>query len=153
MEKDIFDKIMELNTFNIFRPFYRKYKEQFLYLIFGGLTFFLAIAVFSVFYSCVGLNELVANIISWLSGVTFSFCTTRKWVFRAETRNLSSLFGQLVSFYMTRGMTLLLQEVLIYIFVRKFGIQTIMVKVFTEIINIVLNYLTSKFVIFRKRYI
>ena len=55
-KKDIFDRLMHLPVLNIFEPFYKKHKEVLMYLFFGGITFFLNIAllgslcIVSVFY-------------------------------------------------------------------------------------------------------
>ena len=46
-KKDIFDKLMHLPVLNIFEPFYKKHKEVLMYLFFGGLTFFLNIALYA----------------------------------------------------------------------------------------------------------
>ena len=44
-KKDIFDRLMHLPVLNIFEPFYKKHKEVLMYLFFGGITFFLIIAL------------------------------------------------------------------------------------------------------------
>ena len=46
-KKDIFDKLMHLPVLNIFEPFYKKHKEVLMYLFFGGITFFLNIALYA----------------------------------------------------------------------------------------------------------
>lgn len=125
-------------------------KEGLLYLFFGGLTFFLAIFVYWVFTYCFNIQELVSNVISWVIGVTFSFFTTRKWVFRQKLKGAVDLAVQMASFFAARLATLLLQEILLYVFVVLFSYGSIYVKMGTEMVNIVLNYLVSKFVIFRK---
>ena len=56
-------------------------KEVFLYLLFGGLSFVISVLSYAYFNAVIGLNELVANIISWVLAVTFSYLTNRIWVF------------------------------------------------------------------------
>ena len=46
-KKDIFDRLMHLPVLNIFEPFYKKHKEVLMYLFFGGITFFLNIALYA----------------------------------------------------------------------------------------------------------
>jgi len=132
------------------KDFYRKYKEGLLYLLFGGQTFFLAIITYSVFIYLFSVHELVANAISWVAGVTFSFFTTRKWVFRQKPNGAVNLAVQMASFFIARLATLLLQEIFLCIFVTLLSYGSVYVKVCTEFLNIVLNYLVSKFIIFRK---
>lgn len=148
---DIFDKLIDLPILRRFKGVYTKYKEGLLYLFFGGLTFFLAIIVFVIFSKGIGLNVLYSNIISWVSGVTISFFTTRKWVFKTRANGLTETFIQMTEFYLARVATLGLQELLLYVFVTKMEYNSIYVKIMTEVINIILNYLVSKFLIFRKR--
>ena len=45
-KRDIFDRLMHLPVLNIFEPFYKKHKEVLMYLFFGGITFFLNIALY-----------------------------------------------------------------------------------------------------------
>lgn len=148
-EQDIFDKIMDMPILRIFKPFYQEYREGLLYLFFGGITFFLVILIYSILvYQC-GINILVANALSWISGVVFSFFTTRKWVFLQKSLTKIETLKQLASFLEARVATLLLQEFLLFLLVTLCALNGIVIKTVTEILNIILNYLVSKFIIFR----
>lgn len=147
---DIFDLIMDWRIMKPFYPVFKKYREGLLYLFFGGITFLLAIGVYILFMRVFGVHELVSNVISWVCGVTFSYFTTKKWVFLDYRWAFRYVISQMGGFYMARLATLLLQEVLIYIFISCLGWHDIGVKTTTEVINIVLNYFVSKFVIFTK---
>ena len=83
-DKDIFDRIMELPVIRIFNPIYTRYKEMLLYLFFGGLSFLVSIGTYAFFNVNFGINELVANIFSWLITVMFAFLTNRVWVFNSQ---------------------------------------------------------------------
>lgn len=151
MHHDIFDLIIEWPLMRPFRPFYYKHKEGLLYLLFGGLTVLLAIFVYIILLRGFHIHELISNIISWIAGVTFSFFTTKKWVFLDSNWGLSYVFHQMLNFYIARLGTLLLQEILIYIFITRLHFNDVGIKIATEIINIILNYLVSKFIIFVKK--
>mgnify|MGYP000606410114 CR=1 FL=1 len=72
----VFDKLMELPILRIFNPFYKKYKEMLLYLFFGGLSLYCdALATYACFNVGMGINELIANILSWIITVMFAFLT------------------------------------------------------------------------------
>lgn len=150
-EEDVFDKIMGLRIFHFFLPFYKKYKEGLLYLLFGGLTFFIAVFVFAVADKVFLINPLIANIVSWICGVTFSFFTTRKWVFKSDVTGMSNTINQMTGFFGARLSTLLLQELLLFFLIEICSTNGIVAKVITEFINIVLNYLVSKFIIFKRK--
>ena len=88
-KRDIFDRMMALPLLNIFEPFYKKNKEVLLYLFFGGLTFIVSIVTYAVFNVSMGINELIANVMSWVLAVLFAFATNRVWVFQAPTHTIT----------------------------------------------------------------
>ena len=77
--------------------FYKKHKEGLNYLIFGGLTTVLSLAVYYILTFLV-LNpnktiELqIANIVSWTVGFIFAFVTNRKYVFESKNSNVRQEF-------------------------------------------------------------
>lgn len=70
-EPDLFDRLMHLPGLRVFEPFYKKHKEVLMYLLFGGLAFFLNMFLFWLFTGPAAMNELVANVICWIICVTF----------------------------------------------------------------------------------
>ena len=114
--RDIFDRLMALPLLRLFEPFYKKHKEALLYLFFGGLTTVISIAAFWLFRRPFGLNELIANVISWVIAVLFAFFTNRTWVFRAPTRSAGEFLRQMGSFFGGRVVTLLIEEALLAVF-------------------------------------
>ncbi len=152
MEKrDIFDKIMGLPILNLLEPFYKKHKEVLLYLFFGGLTFVISVATYAYFNVVLGLNELVANIISWVVAVLFAFVTNRIWVFSAPTKTVVELIKQMVSFVGGRVITLILEEIILLIFITWLGFPSMVVKIVAQVIVIVSNYVISKLFVFRTK--
>lgn len=149
--KDIFDKIMMLPGLRILNPFYKKNKEVLLYLFFGGLTFLVSVISYAYFNVTLGINELVANIISWVLAVAFAFFTNRIWVFQAPTETVSQFLMQLIRFFMGRVATLVVEEVILLVFITILGFNSMAVKVIAQVIVIVLNYVISKLVVFRKK--
>ncbi|MDD6216136.1 MAG: GtrA family protein [Roseburia sp.] len=149
--KDIFDKIMMLPGLRILNPFYKKNKEVLLYLFFGGLTFLVSVISYAYFNVTLGINELVANIISWVLAVAFAFFTNRIWVFQAPTKTVSQFLMQLIRFFMGRVATLVVEEVILLVFITILGFNSMVVKVIAQVIVIVLNYVISKLVVFRKK--
>ena len=52
----------------------QKYRQVLLYGIFGFATFLVSMATYALSYRVLGLNVLVANVISWVCAVLFAFC-------------------------------------------------------------------------------
>ena len=147
-KRDIFDRMMALPILNIFEPFYKKNKEVLLYLFFGGLTFIVSIATYAVFNVSMGINELIANVMSWVLAVLFAFATNRVWVFQAPTHTITEFLKQMLSFFGGRVVTLVIEEIILLVFITWLGFNSMVVKVIAQVIVIVLNYVISKFFVF-----
>ena len=150
-EKDIFDKLMELPILRFFNPFYKKYKEMLLYLFFGGLSFIVSIAAYALFNVGMNINELIANVLSWIITVMFAFLTNRVWVFQSPTNGVAEFVKQMFVFYSGRVITLVVEEVILLVFITWLGFNSMLVKVVAQVIVILLNYVISKLVVFRKK--
>lgn len=148
MKEDIFDKLMELPVLRIFQPFYKKYKEILLYLFFGGLSFIVSISTYAAFNVGMRINELVANVLSWVITVLFAFLTNRVWVFQSPTNGTSEFMKQMFVFYAGRVITLVIEEVILLVFITWLGFDSMVVKIVAQVIVILLNYVISKVVVF-----
>ena len=82
--------------------------------------------------------------------VAFAFFTNRIWVFEAPTDSLSSFIKQISKFYAGRIITLAIEEAILLIFIIILCLESIPVKIEAQIIVIVLNYIVSKLLIFKK---
>ena len=148
---DIFDRIMHLPVLNIFEPFYKKYKEGLMYLFFGGLAFFLNIFLFALFTDIMKINDLLANVISWVICVLFQYITNRTWVFDGHVEGSAALIKQISSFFGGRIFTLVVEEIIILVFITWLGFNRIAVKLVAQVVVIVLNYVISKLFVFKKK--
>ena len=147
---DIFDRIMALPVLRLLEPFYKKHKAVLLYLFFGGLTTLISIGVFWLFRVPLGINELLANVVSWVFAVLFAFFTNRIWVFHSPTKTAGEFWRQMGSFYAGRVVTLLIEEALLAVFITWLGFADMPVKITAQIVVIVLNYVISKLFVFKK---
>lgn len=150
-QKDIFDKVMSLPLLRFFEPFYSKNKEILLYLFFGGLTFLISVTTYVYFNTNFGINELVANIMSWIIAVFFAFVTNRVWVFQAAKISKASYLKQVLSFYGGRVFTLAVEELILYVFITRLNMNVIGIKIIAQAVVIILNYVISKCIIFKRR--
>ncbi|MGN0393937.1 MAG: GtrA family protein [Coprococcus sp.] len=150
-KKDIFDKMMALPVLRIFEPFYLKHKSILLYLFFGGLSFVLNIVVYYIFNTPLGLKPLIANIIAWIAAVAFAYVTNKIWVFESETNGAGSLFNELMKFLASRIGTLIIEELILYIFIEKLMFNSLIIKIIAQIIVILLNYVFSKLFVFKTK--
>lgn len=150
-KKDIFDRLMGLPGLNLFEDFYKKHKEVLLYLFFGGLTTIVSIASYSYCDVVLGMNPLIANVISWILAVLFAYVTNKIWVFDAQNNMFGDLAREIASFFLGRLFTLLVEEAILFMGITMLGLNSIAVKVVAQFIIIVLNYIISKLLVFRAR--
>ena len=130
---------------------YKKYEEIINYIIVGGLTTIVSlltyyICVFTILNSKFVLQLQLANIISWISCVTFAYFTNRKYVFKSKNTNkLKEGFN----FYLSRISTLIIDMLFMMLFVTIFSINDKIAKLLVQFIILVLNYVFSKLFVFK----
>ena len=110
-------RIMEL--INKCLDIYKKHKEGFNYLIFGGLTTLLSLLVYyAVTFTFLNPDNTIelqiANILSWIFGFLFAYFTNRKYVFESKNKKVSEEFFK---FFLSRISTLLLDMAIMFVFV------------------------------------
>ena len=132
---------------------YHKYEEIINYLIIGGLTTLVSLAVYygltlTVLNPKNGLELQITNIISWIISVTFAYFANRKYVFKQRNK---ANFKEALQFYLSRVSTLIIDMVLMYVFVTKMSFNDKIIKIIVQVIVIVLNYIFSKFFVFKKK--
>lgn len=162
-KKDIFDKIMSVKPFNILEPFYKKHKEVLLYLFFGGLTTVVGVIFFMIPSKALDLKNIkvfgitidtttqVANIISWIIAVTFAYITNRIWVFTDKAHDKAGMIKECLSFYGGRLFTLVVENLLLNLCTVTIGLSDLIAKILVSIVTIILNYVISKLIVFRKK--
>ncbi|MBQ6465529.1 MAG: GtrA family protein [Oscillospiraceae bacterium] len=149
-EPDIFDRLMAAPLLRPLQPFWQKHREALLYLFFGGLTTLLSILLFWLF-TALGLDVLIANVLSWILAVLFAYLTNAKWVFEARPQGFGERLRLLLRFYAGRLATLGAEELLLWLFIKRLGLPPMPVKIAAQLVVIVLNYVVSKLLVFRKK--
>ena len=132
---------------------YTKYKEIINYIIVGGLTTCVSLLTyylltFTILNPNISIELQIATIISWITSVFFAFFTNKKYVF--ESKNKFN-FKEITSFILSRLSTLLIEMLLMYLFVTVCKYNDKIMKIVVQIIIIILNYLLSKFLVFKKK--
>ena len=149
-QQDIFDRLLATRLLRRWQPLYQKHKAVLLYLLFGGLTTVISIGTFWLGHSVLQLNEHFANVVSWVLAVLFAFLTNRVWVFSAPTDNAKAFWKQLFRFYGGRLTTLAVEELLLFVFITVLKINGMAVKVGAQIAVLILNFVVSKWFVFKK---
>ena len=150
-KEDIFDRLMHLPGLRIFEKFYKKNKEVLLYLLFGGLTTIVSIGSYAWFNVGMHINELIANVISWVFAVTFAYITNRIWVFQSDAKGFSALCQEIAKFFGGRLMTLGVEELILFVFITLLHGNSVLVKLIAQVVIVILNYIISKIFVFKNK--
>lgn len=131
---------------------YKKHKEIIVYLVFGGLATIVNFVSYVIFTKIVGIDEVISSGLSWLCAVIFAYFTNKIFVFNSKTKNLKELIKEAITFISCRVISGGLCDVGTFaVMVKVFKINDIIAKVITQVMVVIVNYIFSKLIIFRKR--
>ena len=130
---------------------FSKYKEQILYLFFGCLTTLISLVVYygltlSILDATNAFELQVANILSWICGFLFAYVTNRKYVFASNNKKGK----EFLLFFLSRISTLILDMLIMFVFVTVLKFNDAIFKIISQVAVIVINYILSKIVVFKK---
>lgn len=127
-----------------------KYREPILYLFFGGCTTLVNIAVY---YLCSRINfgTAISTVIAWFVSVLFAYITNRKYVFDSKVNGVVDILKESISFFSCRLATGILDLVIMIVFVDWLHVNDMFMKILSNILVILLNYIASKLLIFKKK--
>ena len=120
----------------------KKYREILLYLVFGVLTTLCNIVSYFALNDLLHIHYLVANALAWVLSVLFAYLTNRTWVFESKSQGFSAIAREMGLFFGCRllsGVFDLLAQ------------NDMIAKIASNVVVIVLNYLFSKLIIFKKK--
>ena len=126
-------------------------REMILYIVFGVLTTVLNLVIYFVMTEGMAQNESFSYFIAWVVAVAFAFVTNKKFVFSSKTKRAKAVLYELATFVGGRLLTFAIGEILITVFVSMLAQSNVLWKIFTNIIEIVVNWLVSKMITFRKK--
>lgn len=129
----------------------KKYEEIILYGFFGVCTTLVNILVYYIFSHIFNLGTIISTVIAWILSVLFAFVTNKIWVFKSKSWQKDIFIKEAISFFSCRLLTGLLDIGIMYIFVDILKFNDIIIKVISNIIVIIINYIASKLVIFSKK--
>jgi len=138
------------------KELYQKHKEIINYLVFGAAATFLNWIVYSVLVKGFLVNENVSNIVAWAFAVALAFITNKWWVFESKNRDKQVILKEGFSFLGSRLATGIVEIGLFPILKAAglnqsfLGVEGFVAKITITIIVIILNYIFSKFIVFKK---
>ena len=132
--------------------------EIFLYLYMGALTTAVNIISFELIRNMLKGSNMgdsiiwkVAEISAFIIAVLFAFITNKLFVFKSFSINIMTIFSELGMFMGARLITEGINFFIMWIMIDKNHFDEFSTKLIASVIVIVLNYIFSKFIIFKKK--
>jgi putative flippase GtrA len=138
-----------------FGAFVHKHDEGVRYIIFGFLTVIVSWVSYALL-ALAGVNYSVSNGLSWFCAVIFAFFVNKYFVFRSLDSRTTTLGAELIEYFASRLFTgavaiilfpVLMNMGLDFVFL---GVPGLMARGVNTTVEIILNYILSKFVVFRR---
>jgi len=129
---------------------FQKYREIIMYLIFGGLTTVVNTVSYFAASFLLGMPAWLSSIVAWVFAVTFAFITNKLYVFQSKTETSAGTLRETIMFFATRLSSLGMQVAIMGIFVDRMNLHEVTFYIIAQIVVLVVNYVASKFWIFKK---
>ena len=128
-----------------------KYYDILAYLVFGVLTTVVNYLVYLPCYNLLALPAVISNVIAWVVAVAFAYVTNKPFVFRSHDWSAKTVVPELTKFVGTRVASGGMESAIIWIAVDLLGGNGNLWKLLTSVLEVVLNYIGSKLLVFRKK--
>ena len=128
----------------------KKYKAFILYAYFGILTTAINVIAYYVLYDLLHITNVVSTIIAWFLAVVFAFVVNKQWVFQSPSWRKDVLWQEIRDFFACRILTGLLDVGIMYVAVDLMCWNSEVWKLASNLLIIILNYIASKLIIFKK---
>lgn len=145
-------------------------RETVTYLIFGVLTTVVNFGVFKLFdltFEKAFATDLtlLTNFIAWVCSVVFAYVTNKLFVFESKSWKASVIAKEIPSFIGARVFSLGVEELGLFVFITCLGFDSfvleilpgfalggkMLTKIALSVIVVVMNYVFSKFIIFKNK--
>ncbi len=132
------------------KDLWTKYKSFIMYAVFGVLTTVVNMAAYFLCYNLLKIPNVPSTVIAWILAVLFAFITNKLWVFDSPSFDAQTLKHEIPTFFGARLATGILDVVIMYLAVDLAHMNPTVWKLISNVLVIIINYVASKLVIFKK---
>lgn len=133
------------------RSLAEKYRDILSYLIFGVLTTAVNYLIYLPAFNFCGISAAVSNMIAWVGAVIFAFLTNKPFVFHSHDWSAKTVVPELTKFVSCRLASGVLETVILFLAVDCARWNGNIWKLITQVLVIIINYVGSKLLVFRKK--
>lgn len=155
---------------NKIKELYKKYEEIIVYIFFGVLATIVSWGSYVILERYLHFSVWWSSVLSWVIAMLFAFFTNKVWVFKSKSFEIKLVTKEFIAFVASRGVTGVI-EVLGVPLLEKAGFDNIFIKlvyslhldnidvllsrgiyskILLSVIVVILNYVFSKLIVFRK---
>lgn len=120
------------------------------YLFAGVATTVVNYVVYFAATRGLGMGVMAGTWTAWVLAVAFGYAVNKAFVFRTHCENTAALLKEAGGFFAMRLVSLGMETVLMFVTVELLGLNDLAMKLLTNIVVIILNYVFSKLFIFKK---
>ena len=128
-----------------------KYWDIVSYLFFGVCTTIVNYLIYIPCYNLWELSASVSNMIAWVVAVAFAYLTNKPFVFKSNDWSAATVVPELTKFIGCRIGSGAAETLILFLAVDLLGWNGNVWKLLTQIMVVVLNYIGSKLLVFRKK--
>ena len=134
------------------KQLFEKYRDVIPYLFFGVVTTIINIVTYWFAAHVLHMETVPATVFAWILTVLAAYLTNRKWVFHSDARGSREILAEVVKFFAARLATGIFDWVFMYVTVDRLHWHDVAMKCIANVVVVVLNYIFSKWVIFKKHH-
>ena len=124
--------------------------ETIRYIFIGGCTTLFDYVTYQVMIVWLHMGVTVSNIVSAALAILFAYVTNKLIVFFSRTSSFAELAAEFLKFIVSRLFTFILELAGVKLFVDMLGQDYRLGKAETIVVVIIVNYILSKLIVFRK---
>jgi len=128
-----------------------KYWDILSYLFFGVCTTIVNYIVYLPCYNALQMSATVSNVIAWVAAVAFAYLTNKPFVFKSHDWSAKTVIPELTKFIGCRVGSGAAETVILFLAVDLLGWNGNLWKLLTSVLVVILNYIGSKLLVFRKQ--
>lgn len=129
----------------------RKNWDSIMYLLFGALTTIVNFCVHFPLYNYMHLPAAVCSAIAWTVAVVFAFITNKPLVFKSNDWSVKTVVPELLKFTGCRMLSGAVETATLFITVDLLLWNGNIWKLITSVFVVVVNYIGSKFFVFKNK--
>ena len=125
-------------------------KESVKYIIIGGCTTAVNFIFFALFYNFLEIGLNISNFIAISISIIFAFFANKLIVFSSKFESIKKTTEELIGFISGRLITMIIEITGVWLLVSVLTFNEYLSKLLIQIIVLILNYIISKFFVFKK---